>query len=558
MRRFLRPFSLTAFSALLLLGAAAVVFQARPAANRPLPLPVAAGDREIAWLYPATSATAWERFVSAVRQVAERLEVEQPGFQATIGPKAFPPQTVAVPEVALMRPDGGRLVFRWYKLTSGWKTRDWVEALLQRARPPLAIIGGSSSHAARELARQLAAQTGHLPESDRPVLLLTTATADRVSDEDAPSADVDTEAGEGLNRLYPGRTFRFCFTNRQMAAAVTQFLWSRDDLRPDADPVHMVRWKDDSYSLDLIDGFWQALRTLATRETANDWAWFTGCVAHSRPMPLAGGILPASRAGPDGSSLRMHRLSVPQLIDSSVGTFHAPNPFEAQAARFLLLDMANGPPQRRPLLIVTGQAAPSRRFLRTIARSDPIQARRLVIATGDAISFTTIYRDRRIAWPVQDLPFSLVLFSHHNPIDPAAGFRPQVGRDETASASQATGTEDLLLYGKIIESLARSTAGTTGDAARLTERLSALRLSESGRLSLLEGVPLFTAEGNRRSGTGEHVVCLRPSFARGRILPEAVIEVWAWRAEAIPAWQPVGVPLTVTYDEGPTETGGGT
>src|SRR5436190_1329205 len=78
--------------------------------------------------------------------------------------------------------EGGRLVFRWYKLTSDWKARDWVEALLKRRPPPLAIIGGSSSDAARELAWQLRRQGAGLPETERPLLLLTTATADRVTD----------------------------------------------------------------------------------------------------------------------------------------------------------------------------------------------------------------------------------------------------------------------------------------------------------------------------------------------------------------------------------------
>src|SRR5262249_61875524 len=87
------------------------------------------------------------------------------------------------------------------------------------------------------------------------------ATADHVPGDDQGPAEPGEpgEAGVGLNRLYPGRTFRFCFTNRQMAAAVTSFLWDRDDLRPDADPVHMVRWADDTYSGDLLEGFWQAL-----------------------------------------------------------------------------------------------------------------------------------------------------------------------------------------------------------------------------------------------------------------------------------------------------------
>jgi hypothetical protein len=548
MRWLLRPFWLAAVSAILVLGAVTVVFQARPQSVGARPLPVAAGDHEIAWLYPATNEAAWERLVAAVGPVVERLRASDPGFRADVGPAAFPPQTTAVPEFALALPGGSQLVFRWYRLTSDTKVRDWVPALVRRSPPPLAIIGGNSSDAARHLARNLARHTTHLAEADRPLLLLTTATADRVTGEDEIDPDPDAGAGIGLNRLYPGRTFRFCFTNRQMAAAVTSFLWARDDLRPDADPVHMVRWEDDSYSVDLIDGFWQALRTLVARETVNDWAWLTGCVANFGPAPLQGGILPLTRAGPHGSGFRMSRLPTPQFIDSSVGTFYAPNRFEAQAARFLLLDQARAGEQRRPLLVATGSAAPIRRFVRALARSAPLQARRFVVATGDAIAFNTIYRDRRVAWPVQDLPFALVLFCHQNPVDPAAGFQP-LGSSEGDDGTSATGTEDILLYGNIFEALAQCAAKDRRPAA-LAARLADLRLTGNG-LGFAGGSLLFTAEGNRRGGTGEHVVCLRPRFQGGRVLPEATIEVWAWRAGASPEWQPVGEPLVVSYDEAP-------
>ena len=92
------------------------------------------------------------------------------------------------------------------------------------------------------------------------MLLLTTATADRVTDPDAP-ADAPPNASEiGLTSVYPDRTFRYCFSNKQMATAVMSFLRTQDDLRPDANPVHMVQWDDDSYSSDLTDGFEEVLR----------------------------------------------------------------------------------------------------------------------------------------------------------------------------------------------------------------------------------------------------------------------------------------------------------
>ena len=69
---------------------------------------------------------------------------------------------------------------------------------------------------------------------------------------------------------------------------------------------------------------------------------------------------------------------------------------------------------------------------------------------------------------------------------------------------------------------------------------------------------LFTTNGNRRGGTGEHVVCLRPRFEGDLVLPEATIEVWAWRSrpDGGRAWQAVGEPLAVRYEEAPAEEAG--
>jgi hypothetical protein len=562
MRQIFRPTLLVALPAIAVVGAAAVVFQANPPPSRPAPLPVAPGDREIAWLYPATSAANWERFVTAVRRAGERLRGDFPGLTVLDGPAAFPQQTTATPEVALAWPsEGRRLVFRWYKLTSDWKTRDWVEALMRRRPAPLAVIGGNTSDAARELALYMRAEAAALPEADRPLLLLTTATADRVPEEaaDAPGADPAAVPQVDLNKVYAGRTFRFCFTNEQMAGAVTQFIWQRDDLRPDSDPVHVVRWHDDTYSRDLMAGFLDSLQRLATTEAVADWVWATGCVANGSLSGLTAGGFPVRRAGKEGSSFRMALLPTPQLIDSSVGTFLTPNRFEAQAAQNLL-DLAMARPQRRPLLVVTGAAVPSRRFLRALERLAPDYTRNFVVATGDALSFNTVYRDRQVAWPIQDLPFPVVFFCHCDPIDPEAGFRP-VGSESSESGTSNTGTEDVLLYGNIVESLALSfgRGGSFGaDPGELADRLGQLEWRD-GRLGFgLAGRSLFRAGGYRHSGTGEHVVCLLPRIESGRVLPRATIEVWFRHNDRTtgPVWGRQGKPLDVSYGDAPPDSGG--
>jgi hypothetical protein len=514
MKWLIRPWILAAASAALVVGAVLLVLLSPSSAQpRPAPLPVAEADREIVWLNTATSAAAWSQFVAAVRRAASRLQTDHPGVEPQVGEAAFPKQTTAVPQVALSLPGkDGRLVFRWYKLTSDWKTRDWVEALLTRRPPPLAIIGGSSSDAARELAWQLRRRSAEMPEADRPLLLLTTATADRVTDPDDPSGAQNLD----LTRVYPDRTFRFCFTNMQMAAAVMRFLATQDDLRPDPNPVHMVQWDDDSYSHDLTDGFRAAL------------------------PPTAG-------------------LTNPQRIDSSVGSFLTPNRFEAEVAEQVAQDLEGN--RGRPLLIVTGQSAPSRRFLRELARTTPAQTRRLVVATGDALSFNTVYRDRRVAWPVQDLPFPLVFFCHFNPIDRDAGFLPEgeaVPQGESDQDRSTTGTEDVLLDSNIIESLGEALlhGGLAPNAAELSKRLLAIRHKKGLMGYEPDGTPLFGEDYNRHEKTGENVVSLRPHFSGDRVLPEATIEVWTWRegaANAAEPWVRRPEPLTVSYEPPVTE-----
>jgi hypothetical protein len=66
--------------------------------------------------------------------------------------------------------------------------------------------------------------------------------------------------------------------------------------------------------------------------------------------------------------------------------------------------------------------------------------------------------------------------------------------------------------------------------------------------------PLFIDDGNRHSGTGEHVVYLSPEYQGPRVLPRAAIEVWSWRTEgtgeaAVSTWQrAAGSPLEMHYD----------
>src|SRR5262249_39180079 len=138
---------------------------------------------------------------------------------------AFPVHTTAVPEIVVRRQGyAGSLRIRWYKVTDDATQEDWVKALAVRDPAPLAVVGGWSSYRAKELAEAMrAANWGAV----RPLLFLTQATADNVDlDPDNPSPRRDP-----LISVYD-QSFRFCFTNRQMAEAVTDFVLSDPGLRP--------------------------------------------------------------------------------------------------------------------------------------------------------------------------------------------------------------------------------------------------------------------------------------------------------------------------------------
>jgi hypothetical protein len=415
-----RPSLLIVVSIVLALSAAMLVFWPQTAENSAVPLPVPDGDQEIVWLYSATSGAQWERFVSAIDLAVSRLRSGPASLEVEINKdSAFPPQTTAVPEVTLSHVgETHRLRFRWYKLTSDLNSQNWVRALLKRRPMPLAIIGGNSSDQAIGLAHALQDEVPPPLREAAPLLLLTTATADEEVDQSSNSA-------VALTSIYPEQTFRFCFTNRQMAVAMVDFIWSRDDLRPDSEPFYLAYWADDPYSTDLSSRFLEALNLPEARTVARDWATLTAFqLAGGFPLDLGG-----ARRGPFAST----GLPVSERIEYSVGSSDRPNRWEVQAANNLLkAKLADHPRQARPLLLITPAASQSaRRFLRGLARTAPSEARRFVVATGDGIPFNDVYRDRDVAWPIQDLPFRLLFFCHRNPVDESAGFVPENPAGET-------------------------------------------------------------------------------------------------------------------------------
>ncbi len=536
MRTFFRPSLLILLSVVLALGATGLVLW--PRGNETRVAPLAANEQEIVWLNPAVNASTWERFHAAVLGAVELLNREERGLNLeVVDDAAFPRETTVIPEIVVKVRGDQKLVFRWYKLTNDQRTEAWVQALLDRPRPPLAIIGGSSSDSARDLALSLRNQIAKRGLRSGPQLLLTAATADHVS--------VPEAAEIALHDIYPRRTFRFCSTNQQMARAVTEFVWSQDELRPDTAPVYVAQWEDDAYSKDLTARFCESLNVALD--------------AH----------------GPS-------QFPVSSRIDYSVGGFDEPNRWEGPAIKELLdakMSKQNAD-QRRPVLVLSAPSTqPARRFLRGLTAAAPVEARRFVVVTGDALPFNTVYRDRNVAWRIQDLPFDLIFFCHRNPVSHSAGFpaepllpvfaaqtvtvvtTPSLASEMTQllavkrfqeefdrspprenaphSGTATTGTEDLLLFMDIVEALVQAVSkgeAMPADGDELGERLLQLRWQE-GRVSFNGKYPLFfDGNGNRLGATGEHIVWLHPQIDGERVQPRSTIQVFGWRASrGVPA-----------------------
>jgi hypothetical protein len=510
-------------------------------------------EQEIAWIEPATSTDEWAQLTSGLA----RLETDWPHLDGNSGQLhvdlgqepggAFPHRSADVAEVALYftAAPGRKLWLRWYKISGDNPTATWIDKLRARRRPPLAIAGGGSSDRAFRLARALVKAKDDGWPGQPPLLLITGATAQT----DRPIR-VGTPA-ERLINIYTGRTFRFCFTNNAMVDAVLGFLrenpqvWVDPGVGPSetasvgavgaGEPwaalgylqaagllgpkLFSVSWQDDSYSRDL---------ELLFRTDCRRW------------HPFA----------------TQHDLGA---LPYSVGDVYQPNAAE-QTSVDLFLSL--NPPPLRSILVLPATAQRMRRYLGFLCRLAPSLARNLVVVNGDAITFHNVYRDRDFAWNVLDLPVPVVFFAHRNPVDPnaAATWSFAWQRDDRGSIKHSTtGTHDLLLDRDIIEAMlyaAFADGVLLGDADRVQERLrhTCWRGAPSDaaandprynrvqndlvhRDAALAGHELFDAAGDRRRGTGEHLVWLRPNFRDERLLAlqPCTISIWRYCADAATA-----------------------
>ncbi|MEI7684745.1 MAG: hypothetical protein WCL32_06935 [Planctomycetota bacterium] len=491
---------------------------------------VPAGDQEIAWIASATSGEAWERLVKAVRVLAEQWEEIHGGAPMQLDTeRAFLPLTADVPEIGLHFPKSGTLWIRWYKLSAVTDAQHWVHNLKRRATPPLAIVGGDTSDRALVLA-EILERVRNDWSGPPPLLLITTATAERYLPPGKPELELDNDDWPRLMAVYPGRSFRFAFTNTLMVEAMLDFVQQNPKVWPPqakvADPkgppfsLFTLTWLDDGYSKDLANSFRKLFFERYLDKFKKD-----------APFPF------------DENS-----------INYSVGDYYQPNPREEMAVGLFLGNAALRPELPQLLVLPTGTQR-ARRFLRTLCRRSPSELDNIVVANGDSISFNSLYRDRDVAWNVQDMPVPLIVFCHRNPIDPASGFG---GKPAGSNRPDTTSTQDLLLFRDLIEAVVLASFRDGELVANSDQALERLRgvlwrgtgIVPGGDIAPgANGVPFFDAEGNRTAGTGEHIVWLKPFFDDKRVLPEASLSVYQMeRLRGRTLWQRVGEPLPVLYD----------
>ncbi len=447
-------------------------------------------EETILWLAPPTYMVSWQRFVQALR-----VEVSSAfGDTAALDlDKVAPLEPGTTPEVVLSH--AGRAI-RWRWAIQTGDLADLLEREIGQSGKVLGVIGGSTTESALQLARALNSYSPTLPDEKHPVLILQTATAEWVygsgarkmwEPENAQQQLVGSQA-EKLMSIYPGKTFRFGFNNSRIAEVVTKYICGLyQPISPR--PAMQVVWEDDPYGVDVLESFQKA---------------------YARQVGAAGG-------------------GQPVRIRSGVGALDTPNRHEMKAAGVMANELAESRKLGRSWIVMGGQADPCRRFLTALSRKLPTNNSKdlPLIAFGDTPGFNRVFRDQRLLWPIDDLPFELVFFCHQDPSSRQAGFGDNPPADQKW---QTNSTDDLLLWRNIAGGLIAAWGHTAPNATSpksLCEALSLLTV-ENGSLDQVadrhDGLKFtissgdgrdqkrfFDREGDRLSGTGEHLVHLEPA-----------------------------------------------
>jgi len=519
--------------------------------------PLEETDQEIALIEPATSIDDWGRIVTALKLLEldwPKINPHLPALRVNLD-EAFPKLSADVPEIVLSMKvgPGHRLRLRWYKISGEHDSASWVRKLHARNRPPLAIVGGATSDRAVRLASALNALHPE-PTSPAPVFLITTATAEKTS-ENAP-----------LISVYPDRSFRYSFKNKRMVESLLKFvqqtpnvwLHKTPDSRHLALAVASMAGVGECWQTSVVFDQYPALQPYSITRVVWEDERYSQDLAELFAEQFA-------LRFPGGTNYDAGRISY------AIGDFFQPAPLEQALVETFITDRS--PIGPHSLLVLPTQTIRMRRFLINVRERSPLDARNLVILNGDAISFNSVYRDRDIVWNILNLPYSVVFFSHRNPIDRDAGFTAKVEQElpnDVFPQRTTTGTSEILLYRDVFESFlyaAFDGGDLLGDSLEVRLRLRATAWDHprgaranteraricNTRVHKFDAEPrrFFSINGDRRSHTGEHIVWVRPTFVDDVVLSTSTISVWsALPEEAGNGWKIVEPsPFQTTYNQ---------
>ncbi len=412
--------------------------------------------------------------------------------------RAFLDQTNRVPEVVLSI-DGAppHLRIRWYKLTSEAGPTHWVRRLAERGPPR-----SRSSAAGRATARS----TSPGPWPGRrtwagapPLLLITTATANTVVLDPDAGATPDAGGPKPLMSVYPGRSFRFCFTNRQMASAVVRVRLVAAGPRAAGAPGVGGRRRPDGGTRSLAGAALLAAHATACPPTAAALEWdddpYSVDLSNSSRTPPPSAA--RERPGPADVEHPVQRRRV--LSGERLGIRRGEPPYrlgQAVPPRAAVARPAGG--------TGGGAACPPVAHGRV-----PLAGRHLVAVCGDSMNINTVYRDADIAWDIRAMPVPIVS-SPTRTRSPGTRATPRRGAGRRCDGRAVpllppNGTDDVLLHADLVQRLGPRCSARRGRPNAGGRHRRGL----PGGATPRRGPRVLWTPRDRRGGRGEFVLLLR-------------------------------------------------
>jgi hypothetical protein len=219
------------------------------------------------------------------------------------------------PASVVVSTSSGRAIrFTWCQARGSLETRNAVRRLLAGRSPPIACVGSANTALTIELALAL----GEAGAAARPLLLLPWATSNRATVAAEPVRLLD---------LLPGRMFRFCPSNREVAELAIDCVM-REHAGRDPGRILMAIDSADPYSIDLAAAFRAAIEARGLAPPIESLSAVDGAPAGVSSSPTASEARRAEQIWRAAGALRAGR-SVWVLL-----------PFQEEPARRLLEALA--------------------------------------------------------------------------------------------------------------------------------------------------------------------------------------------------------------------------